>query len=121
MRKSSSSYFSVSQGKPRPVATWFKDGEPIDPKMVNVRSTNVDTILFIREAEREHSGTYELVLKIENMEDRASLVIRIVGTVVSFILQPGRSASTLSLPASAFQREHLTRYSIQINPDLLRR
>ncbi|XP_056285545.1 myosin binding protein Cb isoform X4 [Pseudoliparis swirei] len=66
------------QGKPRPVATWFKDGEPIDPKMVNVRSTNVDTILFIREAEREHSGTYELVLKIENMEDRASLVIRIV-------------------------------------------
>ncbi|TNN49103.1 Myosin-binding protein C, fast-type [Liparis tanakae] len=66
------------QGKPRPVATWFKDGEPVDPKMVNVRSTNVDTILFIREAEREHSGTYELVLKIENMEDRASLVVRIV-------------------------------------------
>uniref|UniRef100_A0A8C2Z982 Myosin binding protein Cb n=1 Tax=Cyclopterus lumpus TaxID=8103 RepID=A0A8C2Z982_CYCLU len=66
------------QGKPRPVATWYKDGQPIDPKMVNVRNSNVDTILFIREAEREHSGTYELVLQIENMEDRASLILRIV-------------------------------------------
>ncbi|KAL7372399.1 hypothetical protein ABVT39_015538 [Epinephelus coioides] len=66
------------QGKPRPVATWFKDGQPLDPTMVNVRNSNVDSILFIRSAEREHSGTYELVLKIENMEDRASIVIRIV-------------------------------------------
>lgn len=47
--------------------------------MVNVRNSNVDSILFIRSAEREHSGTYELVLKIENMEDRASINIRIVG------------------------------------------
>ncbi|XP_035771324.1 myosin binding protein Cb [Neolamprologus brichardi] len=66
------------QGKPRPVATWFKDGKPLDEKMVNVRNSNVDSILFIRSAEREHSGTYELILKIENMEDRASLNIRIV-------------------------------------------
>ncbi|KAM6898805.1 myosin-binding protein C, fast-type-like isoform 2-T2 [Lycodopsis pacificus] len=66
------------QGKPRPVATWYKDGQPIDPTMISVRNSNVDTILFIRQAEREHSGTYELVLKIENMEDRASIVLRIV-------------------------------------------
>jgi len=66
------------QGKPRPVATWFKDGQPLDPKMVNVRNSNVDSILFIRAAEREHSGMYELVLKIENMEDRASINIRII-------------------------------------------
>ncbi|KAF7661191.1 hypothetical protein LDENG_00267220 [Lucifuga dentata] len=66
------------QGKPRPVATWYKDGQPIDPKMVSVRNSNVDSILFIRSAEREHSGTYELVVQIENMEDRASIVIRIV-------------------------------------------
>ncbi|CAN9509104.1 unnamed protein product [Ophioblennius macclurei] len=66
------------QGKPRPVATWYKDGQPVDPKMVNIRSSNVDTILFIRSAEREHSGTYELVLQIENMEDRATVTIRVI-------------------------------------------
>ncbi|XP_068611052.1 myosin binding protein Cb isoform X2 [Brachionichthys hirsutus] len=66
------------QGKPRPVATWYKDGQPLDEKMVNVRNSNIDSILFIRSAEREHSGKYELVLKIENMEDRATIEIRIV-------------------------------------------
>uniref|UniRef100_A0A3Q3G5N3 Myosin-binding protein C, fast-type n=1 Tax=Kryptolebias marmoratus TaxID=37003 RepID=A0A3Q3G5N3_KRYMA len=66
------------QGKPNPLATWFKDGQPVDPKMVNVRNTNVDSIFFIRSAEREHSGTYEMVLKIENMEDRAAINIRVI-------------------------------------------
>lgn len=47
--------------------------------MVNVRNSNVDSILFIRSAEREHTGKYELVLQIENMEDRATIDIRIVG------------------------------------------
>lgn len=47
--------------------------------MVSVRNSNVDSILFIRSAEREHSGTYELVLQIENMEDRAAINIKIVG------------------------------------------
>uniref|UniRef100_A0A672JQX3 Myosin-binding protein C, fast-type n=1 Tax=Salarias fasciatus TaxID=181472 RepID=A0A672JQX3_SALFA len=73
------------QGKPRPVATWYKDGQPIDPKMVNVRNSNVDTILFIRSAEREHSGTYELVLQIENMEDRATVNIRIIGKITRLV------------------------------------
>uniref|UniRef100_A0A3P9J8M9 Myosin-binding protein C, fast-type n=1 Tax=Oryzias latipes TaxID=8090 RepID=A0A3P9J8M9_ORYLA len=66
------------QGKPRPVATWYKDGKPIDPKMVNVHNSHVESILFIRSAERDHSGTYELVLQIENMEDRATINIRII-------------------------------------------
>lgn len=49
--------------------------------MVNVRNSNVDSILFIRSAERDHSGKYELVLQIENMEDRASIEIRVIGEV----------------------------------------
>jgi len=65
-------------GKPRPMAVWYKDGEPIDPKKVSAVNSTVDSILFIRSAEREHSGRYELVLKIENMEDRAAFDLRIV-------------------------------------------
>lgn len=67
------------QGKPRPIATWLKDGQPVDEKKVSVRTSNVDSILFIRSAERDHSGKYTLVLKIENMEDSATIDIRIVG------------------------------------------
>ncbi|TRY83814.1 hypothetical protein DNTS_028921 [Danionella cerebrum] len=66
------------QGKPRPVATWLKDGEPVDEKKVGIRNSNVDSILFIRSAERDHSGKYTLILQIENMEDSATIDIRIV-------------------------------------------
>ncbi|KAG9349945.1 hypothetical protein JZ751_026298 [Albula glossodonta] len=66
------------QGKPRPVAVWTKDGQPVDPKKVGVRNSNVDSILFIRSAEREHSGRYTLTVQIENMEDTANIDIRIV-------------------------------------------
>lgn len=61
------------------MAQWLKDGEPVDPKKVGVRNSNVDSVLFIRTAEREHSGKYTLVLQIESMEDRATLDIRVVG------------------------------------------
>ncbi|XP_053494098.1 myosin binding protein Cb isoform X1 [Ictalurus furcatus] len=66
------------QGKPRPVAQWLKDGEPIDPKKVGVRNSFVDSVLFIRAAERDHTGKYTLVLQIESMEDRATIDIRVV-------------------------------------------
>ncbi|XP_030650021.1 myosin-binding protein C, cardiac-type [Chanos chanos] len=66
------------QGKPRPQVTWTKDEEPIDPKRVNVRNSDTDSILFIRTTERKDSGKYTLRLQIENVEDTANVSIQIV-------------------------------------------
>ncbi|XP_072574477.1 myosin-binding protein C, cardiac-type [Paramormyrops kingsleyae] len=66
------------QGKPRPKVTWTKEAEPVDPKQVNTRNSDTDTILFIRKSERKDSGKYEVHLQIENVEDRASITIQIV-------------------------------------------
>ncbi|XP_072281513.1 myosin-binding protein C, fast-type isoform X2 [Pyxicephalus adspersus] len=66
------------QGKPRPVVTWSKEGQPLDPKQISVRTTEIDTILFIRSAERGHSGKYSLTVQIENMQDTATINIRVV-------------------------------------------
>ncbi|XP_062456920.1 LOW QUALITY PROTEIN: myosin-binding protein C, fast-type [Rhea pennata] len=65
------------QGKPRPQVTWSKEGQALD-KDINIRTSDFDTIFFIRAAERHHSGQYELSVRIENMEDTASLRLRIV-------------------------------------------
>lgn len=59
--------------------SWTKNGEPLDNKRVNIRSTDKDSILFIRTAEREDSGTYEMCVKVEDFEDRAALILQIVG------------------------------------------
>ncbi|XP_043938759.1 myosin-binding protein C, cardiac-type isoform X2 [Protopterus annectens] len=66
------------QGKPRPKVTWTKDGEPVNSKEINVRNSDKDTIMFIRKAERSHSGKYEVVVQIENMEDKAPIDIQVV-------------------------------------------
>ncbi|XP_075692884.1 myosin-binding protein C, cardiac-type [Rhinoderma darwinii] len=66
------------QGKPRPAVTWLKDGQPIDPKQVGIRNSEADTILFIRSAERHHSGEYQVKIQIENCEDAATIHIQIV-------------------------------------------
>ncbi|GAA6083065.1 myosin binding protein Ca isoform X1 [Tachysurus ichikawai] len=55
-----------------------QDDAPLDPKLVNIRTSEVDTILFIRSSTREHSGKYTLSVKIENMEDKADIEIQIV-------------------------------------------
>ncbi|XP_040181721.1 myosin-binding protein C, fast-type isoform X2 [Rana temporaria] len=65
-------------GKPRPKVSWSKEGQPLDPKQISVRTTEVDTILFIRSAERSHSGKYSLTVQIENMQDTAAINIRVV-------------------------------------------
>ncbi|XP_070284086.1 myosin-binding protein C, cardiac-type [Myotis yumanensis] len=66
------------QGKPRPQVTWTKEGQPLAGEEVSIRNSPTDTILFIRAARRAHSGTYQVTLRIENMEDKATLVLQIV-------------------------------------------
>ncbi|XP_036950560.1 myosin-binding protein C, cardiac-type isoform X1 [Acanthopagrus latus] len=66
------------QGKPRPQVTWSKEGEPLKPPFASVRNSEVDTILFIRKTDRQHSGKYDLRVQIENVEDTASVMLQVV-------------------------------------------
>ncbi|XP_032021873.1 myosin-binding protein C, cardiac-type [Hylobates moloch] len=66
------------QGKPRPQVTWTKEGQPLAGEDVSVRNSPTDTILFIRAARRTHSGTYQVTVRIENMEDKATLLLQVV-------------------------------------------
>ncbi len=59
--------------------TWTKDGQPLDTKKVNIRNSDQDSILFIRKCEREDSGSYEMTVKVDNLEDKTNLIIQIVG------------------------------------------
>ncbi|XP_040906036.1 myosin binding protein Ha isoform X2 [Toxotes jaculatrix] len=65
-------------GKPKPVVSWLKDGQPLDAKRVNIRNSDKDSILFIRTAERDDSGVYEMTVKVESFEDKATLTLQIV-------------------------------------------
>lgn len=61
------------------MATWLKDGVPLEDRSVGTRTSEVDSILFIRSAERGHSGMYTLSVQIENMLDSADIRIQVVG------------------------------------------
>ncbi|XP_029287854.1 myosin binding protein Hb [Cottoperca gobio] len=65
-------------GKPKPVVSWTKDGQPLDTKRVNIRSTDRDSILFIRTSERDDSGVYEMCVKVDDFDDKSSLILQIV-------------------------------------------
>nr|XP_057934364.1 myosin-binding protein C, slow-type isoform X3 [Doryrhamphus excisus] len=65
-------------GKPRPKVTWLKDGNPIDPAHVSIRNTDCDSIIFIRKAERSHSGKYDMKVQVENHVDTAVMDIQII-------------------------------------------
>lgn len=67
------------QGKPRAKVTWQKNGSPIDKNQINIRNTENDTIIFIRKAERGHSGEYDMKVEVENLVDKATIDIQIVG------------------------------------------
>ncbi|XP_051846248.1 myosin-binding protein C, fast-type isoform X2 [Antechinus flavipes] len=66
------------QGKPRPQVTWTKGGAPLDTSRVNIRTSDFDTVFFVRQAARTDSGEYELSVQIENMKDTAIIRIRVV-------------------------------------------
>uniref|UniRef100_A0A8C5Z2L6 Myosin-binding protein C, fast-type n=1 Tax=Marmota marmota marmota TaxID=9994 RepID=A0A8C5Z2L6_MARMA len=66
------------QGKPRPQVVWTKGGAPIDASRVHVRTSDFDTVFFVRQAARSDSGEYELTVQIENMKDTATVRIRVV-------------------------------------------
>ncbi|KAM4712264.1 myosin-binding protein C, slow-type isoform 3-T3 [Anableps anableps] len=66
------------QGKPRPKVTWVKEGKPVEPSHVSIRNTDCDSIIFIRKAERNHSGKYEMTVQVENHVDTAIIDIQIV-------------------------------------------
>lgn len=65
-------------GRPKPAITWTKNGQPLDAKKVNVRNSDKDSILFIRKAERDDSGSYQVTVKVDSFEDKATIVIQIV-------------------------------------------
>ncbi|XP_060899372.1 myosin binding protein Hb isoform X2 [Labrus mixtus] len=65
-------------GKPKPVVSWTKDGQPLDTKRVNIRSTDRDSIVFIRAAERDDSGVFEMCVKVDDFEDKAQFILQIV-------------------------------------------
>lgn len=73
------SFFFSFKGKPRPEVTWKKDGAPIDKNQINIRNSETDTIIFIRKAERSHSGKYDLQVKVEKYVETASIDIQVVG------------------------------------------
>uniref|UniRef100_A0A8C0ZD13 Myosin-binding protein C, slow-type n=1 Tax=Cyanistes caeruleus TaxID=156563 RepID=A0A8C0ZD13_CYACU len=66
------------QGKPRAKVSWEKNGSPIDKNDINIRNTENDTIIFIRKAERGHSGEYDMKVEVENLVDKATIDIQIV-------------------------------------------
>ncbi|XP_048450589.1 myosin-binding protein C, slow-type-like, partial [Rhincodon typus] len=65
-------------GKPRPKVTWTKDDAPLDLSTINVRTTESDTVLFIRKAERKNSGHYELTVQVEKLVDKATIIVQVV-------------------------------------------
>lgn len=75
------SLIPVSQGKPKPRATWTHNGCALDASRVSVRNGEQDSILFIREAQRADSGRYQLSVQLGGLEATATIDIAVIGMV----------------------------------------
>lgn len=75
------SLIPISQGKPKPRATWTCDGCALDASRVSVRNGERDSILFIREAQRADSGRYQLSVQLGELEATATIDILVIGMV----------------------------------------
>ncbi|XP_074127481.1 myosin-binding protein C, slow-type isoform X4 [Sminthopsis crassicaudata] len=106
------------QGKPRPELTWKKDGVDIDKNQINIRNSETDTIIFIRKAERSHSGKYDLEVKVDKYVDSASIDIQIVdrpGPPQSVKIEDvwGENAALVWTPPKDDGNAAITGYTIQ--------
>ena len=74
-------FIPISQGKPKPQATWTHNGCALDASRVSVRNGERDSILFIREAQRADSGCYQLSVQLGGLEATATIDILVIGRV----------------------------------------
>ncbi|XP_033485470.1 myosin binding protein Ha isoform X1 [Epinephelus lanceolatus] len=105
-------------GKPKPEVSWLKDGQPLDTKRVNIRNSDKDSILFIRTAEREDSGVYEMTVKVDSFEDKANITLQIVErpgcpTSVKLVDTWGFNAALEWTPPKDNGNTEITGYTIQ--------
>ncbi|XP_036066208.1 myosin-binding protein C, slow-type isoform X4 [Oryzias melastigma] len=106
------------QGKPRPKVTWMKEGQAIEPSHVSIRNTDCDSIIFIRKAERTHSGKYDMTVQVENHVDSAIIDIQIVdlpGPPQSVTIEDiwGRNVALVWTPPKDNGNAPITGYTIQ--------
>lgn len=104
------------QGKPRPVVTWFKDDAVLDDSSVGIRTSDVDTIIFIRTAERSHSGKYTLAVQIDTVSDSADIEIQIVGQCGHDATPSSLSTKGVNIPVtcSPLGLDHCTRFTLTL-------
>ncbi|KAI9530686.1 hypothetical protein NQZ68_000176 [Dissostichus eleginoides] len=105
-------------GKPKPAVSWLKDGKPLDTKRVNIRNSDKDSIIFIRTAERDDSGVYEMSVKVDSFEDRSAIVLQIVErpgnpTSVKLVDAWGFNAALEWTPPQDNGNTEITGYTVQ--------
>ncbi|XP_053111275.1 myosin-binding protein C, slow-type isoform X8 [Hemicordylus capensis] len=106
------------QGRPRAKVSWKKNGAHVDKSQINIRNSENDTIIFIRKAERIHSGKYDMKVKVDNLVDRATIEIQIVDRpgppqVVNIVDVWGENVALDWKPPKDDGNANITGYTIQ--------